>query len=447
MGAGCTVGNAAQLMNVSGTINGTTETAAYTYDNYSRLVTSDQTSNGSSAQRRFAYDRWNNRTGVWNAISGGTQIQSVSNQTVSFPGTGSAPTNRITSVTTGTTLNYAYEANGNVTSDGVHSYGYDSENRLVSVDSGGTASYAYDHQNRRYKTTAGSIVTHYIWQGEKVIAEHNGSTGAILVNYIYAGSRMILSGPYYLLSDQLSVRLTLNSSAAVKGQQGHLPFGEDFAESGTQQQKQRFTSYERDNQSGTDYAVNRAYSFGVGRFQSADPFQPSGGASVPQSWNRYAYVTNAPSDFVDPLGLAKAEPLPGDTCGGNEAGSEAPVIIFDKAAWDIVSVPFDGDLSAEIPLSGRACESSPFAVSVYYRVLNPLGDIYVQSDVKMDKRGGFIINDAPQRHLNDDGTFRQDIRLTHNTGGRKVGFLTIKVTTLGERPPAGRTFGRSGSQL
>jgi len=91
MGVGSTVGNAAQLMNVSGTINGMTETAAYTYDNYSRLVTSDQTSNASSAQRRFAYDRWGNRTGVWNATSGGTQIQSVSNQTVSFPGTGSAP--------------------------------------------------------------------------------------------------------------------------------------------------------------------------------------------------------------------------------------------------------------------------------------------------------------------------------------------------------------------
>jgi len=53
----------------------------------------------------------------------------------------------------------------------------------------------------------------------------------------------------------------MNSNAAVKGQQGHLPFGEDFGETGTQQQKQHFTSYERDSQSGTDYAVNRAYSF------------------------------------------------------------------------------------------------------------------------------------------------------------------------------------------
>src|SRR5205085_6444752 len=95
---------------------------------------------------------------------GAHQIQSLSLQTVSFPGTGSAPTNRITSVTnSGTTVTYAYDANGNVTNDGAHSYAYDSENRLVSVDGGATASYGYDQQNRRYKTTVASTVTHYIW--------------------------------------------------------------------------------------------------------------------------------------------------------------------------------------------------------------------------------------------------------------------------------------------
>src|SRR5207244_3742196 len=129
-----------------GTINGTTESTSFTYDNYSRLVTSNQTSNGSSAQRRFAYDRWGNRTGAWDATSGGNQIQSVTMQTVSFPGTGSAPTNRISSV--GGT-NYSYDANGNVTNDGNHTYTYDSENRLVSVDGGSIASYAYDNHNSR----------------------------------------------------------------------------------------------------------------------------------------------------------------------------------------------------------------------------------------------------------------------------------------------------------
>jgi RHS repeat-associated protein len=91
----------------------------------------------------------------------------------------------------------------------------------------------------------------------------------------------------YFLSDRLSARLTL-SSGAVVGQQAHLPFGEDFATSGAQQ-KQHFTGYERDGETSTDYAVNRQYSLSVGRFLSADPYQPSGPA-VPQGLNRYAYV-------------------------------------------------------------------------------------------------------------------------------------------------------------
>jgi YD repeat-containing protein len=76
-GAGTVAGNAGQLMSVSGTINGTTESASYSYDNLGRLVTSSQASNGASVERRYAYDRWGNRLGVWDAVSGGNQIQSI----------------------------------------------------------------------------------------------------------------------------------------------------------------------------------------------------------------------------------------------------------------------------------------------------------------------------------------------------------------------------------
>jgi YD repeat-containing protein len=80
--------------------NGVAET--YTYDLLGRLVTSNQTSNGVSAQRRFDYDRWGNRTGVWNATSGGTRIQSTT-----LEQSGGVPTNRITSLAnSGITSNY-----------------------------------------------------------------------------------------------------------------------------------------------------------------------------------------------------------------------------------------------------------------------------------------------------------------------------------------------------
>jgi RHS repeat-associated protein len=302
-GSGSTAGNSGQLMTISGTINSTTESAAYTYDNLSRLVTSNQTTNGTSAQRRFAYDRWGNRTGVWNATSGGTQIQSVSIATTS-----SVVNNRIASVTTngGSPVSYTVDAAGNVTNDGAHSYTYDAENRVVSVDGGSTAAYAYDHQNRRVKKAVSSTTTHYVWEGNQVLAEHNGSTGALLINYTYSGSRMIRkteSGTTkYFLSDKLSARVVLDTSGSVVGRQAHLPFGEDLNTSGTTD-KHKMTSYERDSESSNDYAVNRSYSYNIGRFNQSDPYQASGYLHDPQSWNRYNYTANNPVNRIDPTGL------------------------------------------------------------------------------------------------------------------------------------------------
>jgi YD repeat-containing protein len=74
-GAGSTAGNSGQLMSMFGTLGGSDEGGLYNYDGVARLVSSSQTSNGESAERRFAYDRWGNRTGVWDAMSGGNQIQ------------------------------------------------------------------------------------------------------------------------------------------------------------------------------------------------------------------------------------------------------------------------------------------------------------------------------------------------------------------------------------
>ncbi|HJQ68548.1 MAG TPA: RHS repeat-associated core domain-containing protein [Blastocatellia bacterium] len=297
MGAGSTAGNASQLMNITGTINGTAESASYTYDLQGRLVTSSQTTNGASAQRRFGYDRWGNRTGAWDATSGGNQIQSVT-----IDQTGSVDNNRVKAVSGQV---YAYDAAGNLLNDGAHTYTYDSENRLVSVD-GTAGQYSYDHQNRRWKKEAAGTTVHYVWEGPQAIAEHNSSTGAVLTDYIYLGSRMVAKveggTPRYFLNDRLSARVVMDSGGVVIGRQGHLPFGEDIAVGGTTD-KHKLTSYERDGESGLDYAINRGYSPAVGRFLQADPYRASGGKEFPQSWNRYSYVQNVPTNLVDRTGL------------------------------------------------------------------------------------------------------------------------------------------------
>ena len=316
-GAGSTAGNSGQLMSVTGTINLTTESASYTYDLLGRIATSNQTTNGSSAQRRFAYDRWGNRTGVWDAISGGNQIQSIT-----IDQTNGIENNRI-KVVSG--QSYNYDAAGNVTNDGAHTYTYDSENRLVSVDGGATGQYSYDHQNRRWKKVASSATTHYVWEGSQVLSEHNGGTGAVLVDYIRSGKSMIAkveSGvTQYVLNDRLSVRLVMDASGNVVGRQGHLPFGEEIGSSGTTD-KHRFTSYEKDSESGIDYAVNRGYSAGVGRFLQSDKYRASGYMVNPQSWNRYAYVQNNPISFTDSLGLVLDPEGGGWGGGGFHPGTE-----------------------------------------------------------------------------------------------------------------------------
>jgi RHS repeat-associated protein len=322
MGSGSTAGNADQLMSVTGTINQTTESAAYTYDDLGRIVTSNQTSNGSMAQRRFSYDRWGNRTTMWDATSGGTQIQSIT-----LAQSGGVATNQIASVTSGSTLNYSYDSAGNVTNDGVHGYAYDAENRLISVDAGATGTYAYDHSNQRYKKATGGATTQYIWQGSQVIAEYNGGTGAVTAEYVYSGSRMIAKiaseVTQYFLSDRLSVRMVLDSAGNASGRQGHLPFGEDFAESGIQE-KRHFTSYERDGESSSDYAVNRHYSQTIGRFNRPDPIRAfCHSQRDPQELNRYTYTVNNPVNNRDSLGLDSDPLFPPDP--------NDPIVPYDYA--------------------------------------------------------------------------------------------------------------------
>jgi YD repeat-containing protein len=269
MGQGSTPGNAGKLMSTSGQINGQSESASFTYDLLGRLATSNQGTFGVSAQRRFGYDRFGNRTGVWDAVSGGTQVQSVS-----LVQSGGVPTNRInTAIQGGQTATCVYDSAGNVTSDGAHSYTLDAANRVTSVDSGSTASYSYDHQNRRYKKVAAGVTTHNIYEGNQVAAEYSASSD--WVEYIYAGSKMIakLSAGNqirYFISDRLSIRIVLNDLGAVVGRQAGLPYGEELYANG-ESDKHQFTSYERDSETGTDYAVNRYHVSGLGRFSSVDP--------------------------------------------------------------------------------------------------------------------------------------------------------------------------------
>jgi RHS repeat-associated protein len=288
-GAGTTAGNSGQLMaignNPSGqpsTINGQNRNQSFSYDDLGRLVSA---SSWGISQRNYVYDRWGNRTAMSDSIMGVSQSISLQQQPGAPVG---VPSNRITSVTNnGVTSNYVYDASGNLTNDGAHSYQYDAENRIAKVDAGtaNEASYSYDANNWRVKKVAGGFTAYYIWEGAQVIAEYSNAP---------AGT----GGTSYYLADRLSTRMITDGNGAFKGTQDHLPFGEEAGTSGTTE-KHRFTNYERDSETGSDYAINRQYGLGNGRFSQPDKAL----GFAPQSTNRYSYARNDPVNLSDPTGL------------------------------------------------------------------------------------------------------------------------------------------------
>jgi RHS repeat-associated protein len=118
------------------------------------------------------------------------------------------------------------------------------------------------------------------------------------------------------VTDQLGTpRLIFDKTGALDKTKRHdyLPFGEEIS-IGTggrtaaqgysgDNVRQKFTSKERDNETGLDYFLARYYSSAGGRFTSPDPTLLSVNGFNAQTWNRYSYVLNNPLAFVDPFGL------------------------------------------------------------------------------------------------------------------------------------------------
>jgi RHS repeat-associated protein len=284
MGSGSTAGNNGQIVSINGTINGQGRNQAFTYDNLGRLNTA--TGWGAWA-RRYAYDPYGNRTGMWDAVSGGAQLQNTVIEQVA-----GVKTNRIASVN-GTT--FSYDASGNVTGDGTRTFTYDGEGRVVSVSMSGlgSESYGYDSGNRRVRKEAGGGVTHCVYEGNEVIAEYQYGGGAAAI------------GTRYYHQDHLSTKIITTTAGAVVGTMDQLPFGEQILGSG-ETEKHQFTNYERDP-TNDDYALNRHYDPRQGRFNQVDPLG-MGASSLadPQSLNLYSYVQSDPINRKDPTGLFAA---------------------------------------------------------------------------------------------------------------------------------------------
>ncbi|MCW5970180.1 MAG: hypothetical protein KIT57_16855 [Blastocatellales bacterium] len=66
--------------------------------------------------------------------------------------------------------------------------------------------------------------------------------------------------------------------------------------------RQKYGSYERDSETGLDFAQARYYSSVQGRFTSADNFLNDTHTADPSSWNLYTGMRNNPLRYIDPTG-------------------------------------------------------------------------------------------------------------------------------------------------
>jgi RHS repeat-associated protein len=293
----------------------------YTYDALYRLTAA--TTSGSTQfpawGLSWTYDRYGNRT---------NQNANTGNPPQHHP-TIDASTNRISG--------YCYDTNGNLLRESAPpcpapDYIYDAENHLVQY---GSAQYTMDGAGLRVKKVAAGDTTVYIFAGSKVLAEYVNGAGvnSPTREYLYLGSQLLAkieSGTTtYFHSDHLSARVMSNTSGGIASQSGHFPFGENWYE--TSANKLKFTSYERDSESGNDYAIFRTHISRFGRFSSADPL--AGSISDPQSLNRYAYTLNDPTNLIDPLGLRFCLAMGVDgTCIPTGSGRWVP--IYDP--WRVI---------------------------------------------------------------------------------------------------------------
>jgi len=306
-----TTSNNGNLQSYSYSGGGLSYTQSFSYDALNRLASATETNGGTTNwTQNNAYDRYGNRQIDY---GGGSYNVSIS-----------ATTNRIT------TSGYSYDSSGNCTNDGVHSYTFDGNNKIKSVDS--TTAYVYDGGGARVRKLVGENTRFVYGIGGELVMEFDGSSGNLKKEYLSDGitiepTGVNSNGTQYPTADHLgTARVITNSSGSVVSRHDYQPFGEElgasvggrttgmgFSNSGDDNRK-KFTSYEADSETGLNFAQARYDSSTLGRFTSPDPFSGSMTAANPQSFNRYAYVGNNPVNATDPSGLMEsvaAGSLPG----------------------------------------------------------------------------------------------------------------------------------------
>ena len=247
--------------------------------------------------------------------------------------------------------NLAYDAQGNVTTNGAQSYVFDKANRMQGVN--GIESYQYDGHGRRVKTTRTSDgkISYPIYSLEGKLVTDDDQRSNKTIDYVYLNGSLVAkrSAPMgsttytatYLHTDSLGSPVAESDAAkTVTFIKRYTPYGEPSDQNYVQ--GPGFTGHVTDAATGLTYAQQRYYDPVIGRFLSPDP-DPS---DMNNGWNfnRYNYAANNPYKFTDPDGRIIETPwdVANVALGVVSIGANITAGNYVSAAVDLGGLIYDG---------------------------------------------------------------------------------------------------------
>jgi RHS repeat-associated protein len=252
-------------------------------------------------------------------------------------------TNTVT-VNLATNVTFQYDANGNLTSDGLCSFAYDDENQLIQVwvTNQWLSQFSYDGKMRRrirqeFTWTGGAWLqtnaVYYVYDGNLVIQERDlnnlptttytrgkdlsgslegaGGIGGLLARTAQSYVDAPLAGhAFYHADANGNITMLINSSQAIVAKYLYDAFGNVLSKSGllADANLYRFSSKEAHLNSGLVYYLYRYYDPNLQRWPNRDPlgclgFFPLNSRASTKKEPPYAFVWNDPIAFMDPYGL------------------------------------------------------------------------------------------------------------------------------------------------
>jgi RHS repeat-associated protein len=201
----------------------------------------------------------------------------------------------------------SWDPNGNTVQSGANQYGYDSENRLLSLNQT-AAHYVYDGDGQLVRKTAQGVTTTYLIDdqtpaGYTQIAEERIS-GAMQKSYVYGPQRIAMKDAaglhYYVYDAHSGVRLLLDGSGNVTDSYDYDAFGNVIGRTGSADNSFTYRGEHMDSALGLQYLRARWMDPGKGRFATRDSWQ--GRADVVETLHSYGYARASPVDYVDETG-------------------------------------------------------------------------------------------------------------------------------------------------